>query len=642
MRWGLFSTAFQSSWQTSAVFRYACPVLMTALAVLARLVLNPTIGNEAPFLLFFPAVLVSAWYGGLGPGMLATALSTLASLYFFLFLFPISTSAGWIQFLLLITFILEGSLISLIMEAGRQAGISLRQAKDELELQVAGRTVELAQANAQLQVDLAERQRIEEALQESENRFRSVVESANDAIILADGNGSIIGWNKGAYTIFGYQAAEVLGQPLTILMPERYTQAHRQGLERYQVTGEAHVIGKAVELEGRRKDGGEFPLELSLNTWKTGESRFFSGIIRDITRRKETAAGLEQANQKLVSWVQQLENHAHEITLLSEMGDLLQACSTTEEAYATIAHSVQLLFPTESGALYVLSASRNIAEAAAIWGGTLQAGEGVFAPEECWALRRGRLHQVENSATGPVCQHLKLPAPTSYLCVPMMAQGEALGVLHLRGSAENRNPGPGEVVCLTESQQRLAVTVAEHIALALSNLRLRETLRSQAIRDPLTGLFNRRYMEESLEREVRRSTRRNTSLAVVMLDLDHYKEFNDAFGHDAGDTLLREFGIFLRSHTRGEDIACRYGGEEFVLVLPEVTLDVARQRAEQLREGAKHLDVQHHGRALGVVTLSAGVIVFPKHGTTAESLLSAADTALYQAKRAGRDRVVVG
>jgi diguanylate cyclase (GGDEF)-like protein len=195
---------------------------------------------------------------------------------------------------------------------------------------------------------------------------------------------------------------------------------------------------------------------------------------------------------------------------------------------------------------------------------------------------------------------------------------------------------------LTETKQRLAVTAAGHIALALANLRLRETLRMQSIRDPLTGLFNRRYMEESLARELRRAARNQRKLGAIMLDLDHFKRFNDTFGHEAGDALLRELGGFLRTRTRREDIACRYGGEEFVVILPEASIEATRQRAERLREEFKHLNVQHRGRSLGAVTLSLGVAVFPEHASTVEDIMRSADRALYRAKAEGRDRVVLG
>src|SRR5262249_40067864 len=156
---------------------------------------------------------------------------------------------------------------------------------------------------------------------------------------------------------------------------------------------------------------------------------------------------------------------------------------------------------------------------------------------------------------------------------------EPLGVLHLHAvSPRTRRDGT-----LTESKQRLAVTVAEHVGLALANLRLRETLRSQSIQDPLTGLFNRRYMEETLDLEPARASRADRSIAVIMLDIDHFKSLNDASGHEAGDALLRELAGALKARVREGDIACRFGGEEFVLILPEASLELATRRALELK-----------------------------------------------------------
>jgi diguanylate cyclase (GGDEF)-like protein len=188
-----------------------------------------------------------------------------------------------------------------------------------------------------------------------------------------------------------------------------------------------------------------------------------------------------------------------------------------------------------------------------------------------------------------------------------------------------------------EALQRANAQLADQI---VELERLKETLRQQAIRDPLTGLFNRRYLEESLDREILRGLRRSSPIGVIMLDMDGLKPYNDAYGHGGGDALLRALGSFLRSHIRGEDIACRYGGDEFCLILPDAALEQTAARAEQLRVGAKQVPIEQDGRELGRTTFSLGVSAFPNHGKTGEAILRAADGALYAAKSAGRDRVV--
>jgi diguanylate cyclase (GGDEF)-like protein len=213
-----------------------------------------------------------------------------------------------------------------------------------------------------------------------------------------------------------------------------------------------------------------------------------------------------------------------------------------------------------------------------------------------------------------------------------MAQGKTLGILHLSQPEATR---------LTQAKQQLVLTMAEHAALALSNLRHYETLRNQSTRDPLTNLFNRRCMEESLDRELRHAQRSQRQLTLIMLDLDHFKRFNDTFGHDAGDAILREVGKLLGTNFRGEDIACRYGGDEFTVILPVAALDVAEHRAQELRRAIKDLEIPYLNPTLDRVTVSMGIARFPEHGSNAETLLRSADRALYRAKAAGRNCIEI-
>ncbi|HLE91270.1 MAG TPA: sensor domain-containing diguanylate cyclase [Anaerolineales bacterium] len=166
-------------------------------------------------------------------------------------------------------------------------------------------------------------------------------------------------------------------------------------------------------------------------------------------------------------------------------------------------------------------------------------------------------------------------------------------------------------------------------------------LREQSVRDHLTGLFNRRYMEETLERELLRASRKQLSLGIIMLDVDDFKRFNDTCGHAAGDAILHELGNLLLEHIRGEDIPSRYGGDEFLIVLPDASRAVTFERAELICEYAEQFHLQFEGQTLEAVTLSLGVAVFPENGSTSAAILKAADDALYRAKREGRGRVVV-
>jgi diguanylate cyclase (GGDEF)-like protein len=385
-----------------------------------------------------------------------------------------------------------------------------------------------------------------------------------------------------------------------------------------EVVRTAEIV-RAGDLSARADVGGNDEIAVM--------GRAFNGMA-------ERLAGMVKAEQETRDG---LAERVNELDLTNRLGELLQACLTVQEAYAVIERILKELFRGDAGAVFACSPSRNLIEAVARWGPTPQNTAGVFAIEECWALRSGRTHVVDDMRTGPLCTHLPTPPPGAYLCTPLVAQGDALGILYLGFVARGRLfPEP-----ISEAKRRLVTTVAEHVALGLANVRLREVLRSQSIRDPLTGLFNRRYMEETLEREVRRAQRAGRPMAVLMLDLDHFKRVNDDFDHDAGDALLREIGAALLRNLRREDVACRFGGEEFVLVLPEASLADAERRAEELRSEIKRLRVSDKGRLLGPVTISIGLAAYPEHGLAGDALLHAADAALYRAKREGRDRVVI-
>jgi diguanylate cyclase (GGDEF)-like protein/PAS domain S-box-containing protein len=480
-------------------------------------------------------------------------------------------------------------------------------------------------------VDITARKTTEQILEESEARHRELVDHLPVGIYRSTPNGSLLDGNQALAKILGHPDRETL---LQADVRDIYLDPTDRELWMAKIGSEG--VASDFELQLRRSDGSVIWVRDSARVVRDEQGRIvcYEGALQDITRQKQAEWEARQASQQAASWVGHLERRNKEMELIREMGDMLQTCPTAEEAYAVMAHWAEQLFDDRPGALCVIASSRNVVEPVAQWGQPVMA-EPVFGPDDCWALRTGRLHRLDRERSRLVCKHLgELPGEAA-LCVPMMAHGEALGIVHLQSGSSGFRPQD----VASDSTEQIAVTVAEHIALALANLRLRESLRTQSIRDPLTGLFNRRYMEESLEREFRRAERRGVPVGVVMLDLDRFTHFNNTFGHQAGDTLLQAIGELLRTRIRAEDIACRYGGEEFVLIMPEASLDVTAERAEKLRREARELRVQQHGQSLGAVTVSFGVAAFPQHGPTAEAVIRAADLALYQAKNDGRDRV---
>jgi diguanylate cyclase (GGDEF)-like protein len=212
---------------------------------------------------------------------------------------------------------------------------------------------------------------------------------------------------------------------------------------------------------------------------------------------------------------------------------------------------------------------------------------------------------------------------------PILNNEQCIGVLGVARTVSNYE--------FTSEQIQLGSLFAGLAALIIANAQLRERLKEQSIRDALTGLFNRRYMEEMLKREVSRATRRLHPLGIMMIDIDYFKRFNDTYGHAAGDKLLREVGKFLQTHLRGEDIACRYGGEEFILILPDVDLESLHERAQEICNEAQKIKIED----LPSITLSVGIAAYPQHGNKINAVIEAADNALYQAKQKGRNRVEV-
>ncbi len=359
-------------------------------------------------------------------------------------------------------------------------------------------------------------------------------------------------------------------------------------------------------------------------------AKAFNDMADQLQRERHTTQEeLVTSHDRLEELVDNLQLRHQQGDLLRRMLELLESSVDRTEAFRTASPFFVRLFPNSAGAVMAINASKSQVDTVAWWG--QEKAPDVFTPGACWSLRRGTLHLAREGDPEPFCAHVEEDCECS-LCVPMVAQGEALGVLHLR---------PHEGHALSQETLELAQSVAEQLSLAMANLSLRDTLRQQSIRDPLTGLFNRRFMEESLEREIFRARRKREPVSVIMLDVDHFKRFNDQYGHDAGDVVIQAVGRHLREAVRAEDVVCRYGGEEFVLIMPGSTLSHASQRAESLRTGVNQLALSLGTTQLPRVTVSIGVASYPMNGQTTATLIKSADQALYQAKRNGRDRIVV-
>jgi diguanylate cyclase (GGDEF)-like protein len=359
----------------------------------------------------------------------------------------------------------------------------------------------------------------------------------------------------------------------------------------------------------------------------------FAFLIRDALRRRVFEEQLSIANNRLEGTVQKLKRHGADAVFLKSARDELQLCVTSIEAQKCTGRHLHELIPGSRGATVILNNSRTLMEVLTTWGDPNSLSDG-FALETCCGLRTGRPRWRRPGESEIDCGHFAGVAPENYLCVPLSAQGDTMGFVYLEFPTQ-------EIAQWANDRLVLIEEVVDLSSMTIAALNLRAKLESQSIRDGLTGLFNRRFMEEALERELHRAARRNTSLAVLMLDVDHFKDFNDTFGHEAGDVVLREVGSCFLQSVRNEDIVCRYGGEEFVIILPEINLDMALQRSEKIRDEISRLRVLFKGQPLSHISLSVGLAMYPDPAHGVDELLRMADHALYDAKRAGRNRTIV-
>ena len=508
----------------------------------------------------------------------------------------------------------------------------------------------LRKSGTELEKKVVELEAAQQALRDSEEQYRLLFDRNPNPMWIYDLETlSFLLVNNAAVIQYGYSKEEFLSMTIKDIRPREDVPALLDNISK--VTDGIDNAGMWRHL---RKDGALVFVDIISQTLTFMGRRTEIVVAYDITKRiqaeaelyktknqledlvAERTSELQKVNLELITYTETLEKKNKEAELLSQMAGLQQICNTSEEAYAVVRKFASQLFYDDSGELLIVNQT-NILGTVVSWG-EVPSVHDILSSEDCWALRKGQIHISNKEALDLRCGHIK-PDTGIHICIPMVVQGSALGVFHLIAASAKDSPDLEQQL---KDKRRLALTVSEQISLSLANIKLREMLRDMSVHDPLTGLFNRRYLNESFRREIHRAGRKGASIGVIMLDIDYFKKYNDTLGHDAGDAFLQELGRFLQKNTRLSDIVCRYGGEEFVVVLPEAPLEATKERAEYLRNKVKHLKIEHEGiKSIRETTLSLGVSVFPDNGTTAEEVIKAADEALYDAKNKGRDCVCV-
>ncbi len=327
-----------------------------------------------------------------------------------------------------------------------------------------------------------------------------------------------------------------------------------------------------------------------------------------------------------------IRKSTQEIELLHRLANMLAACNNVSEAQTVVADIIPRILGNINGCVSIMRESRNQLEVKLDWGGSWPANL-TYAPHDCWALRKGKHHLSHDDHHHLPCNHMSQCEDSGVtLCLPLTAHGNTVGMFHLYFGHQTES--------INEETKQLAFTIAEHLGLALANLSLQEKLRSQALSDPLTGLFNRRYFEEAIETEWNKSSQLNQPLSLLMLDLDHFKRFNDNFGHDAGDYVLKEVSNLLKRVIGENHVACRLGGEELAVLSPDCDNKESMELANLIVKSIRELHLDMKGLSLGQLGVSIGVTTYPDLNASTLDLVKAADTALYQAKDNGRSQAI--
>ncbi|HBD9351229.1 TPA: diguanylate cyclase [Legionella pneumophila] len=480
-------------------------------------------------------------------------------------------------------------------------------------------------------IELSTRRKTELQNQNTQIRLKKIIESASDMIAAFDKDQRFITFNEAYQREF----KRLFDKSISINMsleeafndvPENKKKLMQTWKESLQRDEETQNIEVNTEQE-------KTIYEMTSKLIQNGDNEIKGVVhsVRNITKRVQEHTELQESYEKLANGMKELQEKNEQITLLVEMSDIMLACGSQEELSDVMAKYSQRLLQFSSGYLFIMHPSKNYLEKAASWGNP-QPHDLTFTPEQCWAIRLGRIHYAGSSRIELMCSHTMFAEQPelSLLCAPLMAQNDIYGLLYLEVGLE-----------FDENQQLLITAFAELTALALANVRLRENLRYQSIRDPLTGLYNRRYLEDFLFKQLHQAERTKASFAILMLDLDHFKKINDTFGHDAGDLVLKELGQILNSDIRLGDIAARYGGEEFVLLLYDIDAQAAKMKAENLRSAISNLQVKYGAQPVGQITASIGISVYPDDAKSPAEVIEAADKALYQAKNKGRNKVIL-
>ncbi|MEH1806831.1 MAG: diguanylate cyclase [Nostoc sp.] len=463
-------------------------------------------------------------------------------------------------------------------------------------------------------------------LQRSQQMQQLFLDNGPFGAYIKDEQSRMLYYNQELQSKFSVDPQEWLGKTDSEFLPD--PEEGRQIMENDQVVLKTLRPLKLIE-EVKLSDNDQpcywLSFKFPFNDYATGAYRI-GGISIDITESIEAQRSLTDLNQQLEEKTLELKVKKRELISLSDMADTLYSCESEDEVYQVVALTCSKLFPNMSGSIYIIANSKNYVQINSIWGGERSSKE-IFSLSDCWALRRGKLNLLSPRNSGLICSHLIEPVSGAHLCLPLFGQGELVGILHIYALEE-----------ISPEDQQTTEIIARTLGIALNNLSIKKRLTHDSLRDGMTQLFNQSYMQTITEQRLAEAERSGQPLSIIFLDIDNFKSYNSRYGHVTANIVLQGLAKLLLKSIRSFDIACRWGGEEFVIVMPNMTLETLRKRVEQLRLDVEQMQLRDGDQILQSITASFGIAV-SEPGITVKDFLNRANQAMLEAKRTGKNRV---
>ena len=464
-------------------------------------------------------------------------------------------------------------------------------------------------------------------LQRSQQLQQLFLDHGPFAAYIKDEQSRILYYNQELQTRFSVDPQEWIGKMDSEFLPD--PEEGRRVMENDQIvlkTLRPLKLIEEVKVPGNNHPCYWLSFKFPFQDYATSAYRI-GGISIDITESIEAQRSLTDLNRQLEEKTLELEAKKRELIYLSDMADMLYSCESEDEVYKVVALTCSKLFPNMSGCVCIIVNSKNYVQMNSIWGDKITSKE-IFSQSECWALRRGKSNLLSPLNSGLMCNHLIQPVSGAHLCVPLFGQGELVGILH--------------IYCLEEispENQQTAEIIARTLSIALNNLSIKQRLTYESFRDGMTQLFNQSYMQNITEQRLAEAERSGQPLGVIFLDIDNFKYYNSRYGHLTANIVIQGLAKLLLKSIRSFDIACRWGGEEFVIVMPNMTMEALRKRVEELRLDVERMQLKDGDQILESITASFG-ITLSEPGITVKDFLNQANQAMLEAKRRGKNRVM--